>query len=80
MTKGNIISLLLPLAVGGVLMEILGAFAQPISPPSEAALQRKLSQEINEGIACNTAAIDLQRQLADARKQIEELKKPKDDK
>lgn len=62
-------------------------------PPAEKALGDKLMQELNAGLACNTsliaterqmsdgskALLDLQQQLAEARKQIEELKKPKDD-
>lgn len=50
-------------------------FAQQASPV-EQALGAKLSQEINAGLICNTSLIDLQRQLAEARKQIEELRKP----
>lgn len=59
------------------LLAVTPAFAQQQSP-SELALGAKLFQEINAGISCSATVIDLQRQLAEARKQIEELKKPKE--
>lgn len=44
-----------------------------LKAPAEQALGEKLMQEINAGLSCNAAIITVQRQLDEARKQIEEL-------
>lgn len=72
-------NLIIPLAAG-CLIFLVGLSSAQQSPPSELALQQRLSREINEGISCETKLIIIQRQLDDALKQIEELKKVKDDK
>lgn len=72
-------NLIIPLAAGCLIFLVGLSSAQQL-PPSELALQQRLSREINEGISCETKLIIIQRQLDDALKQIEELKKVKDDK
>lgn len=51
----------------------------PVQQAVQSAVEQALGAKEVAGIVCNATVADLQRQLADARKQIEELKKPKDE-
>ena len=69
------ITILAALVLASISVAAMAQTAPPKPPTlSEQALSNKLTHEINEGLACDAAKIDVQRQLNDAVDQIKDLK------